>query len=675
MSGRIGLLSNRRAAGVVALLIGLVAGLLRPSDPASGQSARAAPEPPTVLIIVDGSGSMWGKPEGERQAKSYMVRDALKAGFSRLNTETRVGLAAFGHRRQGDCNDIETMVKPEPLNTEKLQPLLDKLSPRGRGPITNALREAAGELGPQSAPASIILIHDDNDNCQMDPCSTVGDLRRAHPKVAVHVVSLAMKKDDSQRIACLAKTTGGRHFEVSTQAQLTQAIEEALKLASLAGPSTPEKPPAAAAGSTVPAPAVPLAPADVPGVQLTASLAAGTEPIELPVRWRITKAGDTSGVSVWEGDAAAPLVVLPNGRYDVEAWLGFVKARGSVDAVAGQRRSLTLALGAGTVKFGQLTPKARAIMRDALITFRRIDGGPADTLAMQRGPEPEIALLAGSYIVSITIGALRIDRGVIVRPGDRLPFQPPLSFGEIELSAVAASGGPVLEDAEFALYEDDPDAPQGRREIARSAAGRPRFTLPPGTYYAVARVGVAETRERITVRAGETETRTLLVEAARLTIATKLAGGRIEITEPVTHRLERIGGETREVLYANRATGTQQVAAGRYKLETRIGSGNVRAEREIEVKAGARDQIAVDLPAGLLVLRLLDGSGGAALPDVAWDVRDAQGRTVWLGNQTEARPLLLAGRYTVTAVTRQRRGERIVDVRVAEVRAFDLTSQ
>lgn len=631
-----------------------------------------ATEPPTVMIVLDGSGSMWGKPEGERQAKAYMVRDGLRASLPRLAKETRVGLAAFGHRRQGDCGDVETILKAEPLNTEKINPLLEKFNPRGRGPITNALREIAKELGPQSAPAHVVLVHDDNDNCQMDPCSVIGELRQAHPKVAVHVLSLAMKKEDAQRIACLPKGTGGRHYEVTTPAQISQALDEVLQLASAQVPVVPAKATVAQQGPVDVNPAVPAVPAEQPGVLLTASLAPSGPPFDLPIRWRVTKAGEAGGQPVWEGDAAAPLIDLPSGRYDVEAWTGFVKARSTVEAVAGQRRALALTLGAGTVVFGQLSPTARSIMRDALISFRRVDGGPSEVLALQRGPEPEIALVAGSYIVSITLGAMRIDRGVIVRPGDRLPFQPPLSFGEVELSAVPATGAPVLDTAEFTLYEDDPDAPQGRREIARSAASKPRFTLPPGTYYAVARLGSAEARERIAVRAGESEARSLVLDAAQLTVTARLPGGKFEINEPVTHRLEFAGPERRDPVHANRASSTLQLAAGRYRLQTRIGTGNVRAEREIELRPGAREQMAIELPAGLLVLRLIDGVGGLAQPDVAWDIRDAQGETVWLGNQTEARPLLLAGRYTVGAATRSKRVERPVEVRASEVRAYDL---
>lgn len=631
----------------------------------AGPTALAA-EPPTVVLVIDGSGSMWGKIEGERLAKLYMTRDALKAGLSRIPAETRVGLVMFGHRRTGDCSDVETVVKPEALSSERLTTPVDKMNARGRGPIAGALKEAAKDLGAPEAASTVILVHDDNDNCQGDPCAAVADLRQAHPKTTVHLISLGMRREDAQRLACLPKATGGRHFEVGSQPQMIEAIDETLKLA-----AADFKP---AVAAPAPAPAAPPAPQKQPGLRLTALLAPGGEPVDLAVRWRITKAGEPSAV-VWEGEAAAPVLDLPAGRYDIEAGLGFVTARAAVDVVQGEVQALALPFNAGIVKLGSMPGQSQSLMRDALVTFRRIEGATTETVAMQRGPAPEIAIAAGTYIVSITVGAVRIERGLIIRPGDRAPFQPSLNFGEVELTALASIGGIALDDAEISLFEDDPDAPQGRREVARSVASNPKFALPPGTYYVVARLGTAEVRERITVRAGDVDRRALVLDLAQLTVGVRLPDLRLDGSESVSHRLERIGGDTRDVLYVNRASGTVQVAAGRYRIETRLGIGNVLSEREIELKPGAREQISIEPPAGGLVLRLLDQPGGTAVADVAWDIRDAQGRTIWIGNQTEARPLLLAGRYTIIAGTRGRQIERTVEVRQGELRPVDLTPQ
>jgi hypothetical protein len=145
--------------------------------------------------------------------------------------------------------------------------------------------------------------------------------------------------------------------------------------------------------------------------------------------------------------------------------------------------------------------------------------------------------------------------------------------------------------------------------------------------------------------------------------------------ERVRHRLERIGGETRESVQASRATSQMKVTAGRYRLETRIGLGNVAVEREVELRAGAREQLTIEPPAGVAVLRLLEAPGGMAVADAAWDIRDARGNVVWRSNETEARPLLMAGRYTVVATSRNRRGEAQLEVRAGEVRSLDLQAQ
>ena len=39
---------------------------------------------PTTILIFDGSGSMWGKMEGERQIKLAMARDAVKLALGKL---------------------------------------------------------------------------------------------------------------------------------------------------------------------------------------------------------------------------------------------------------------------------------------------------------------------------------------------------------------------------------------------------------------------------------------------------------------------------------------------------------------------------------------------------------------------------------------------------------------
>jgi Ca-activated chloride channel family protein len=63
---------------------------------------------PEVTFILDASGSMWGK------AGDTTKIEAAKAVLSQiipgLAPEAKVGLVAYGHRRKGDCKDIEVLI-------------------------------------------------------------------------------------------------------------------------------------------------------------------------------------------------------------------------------------------------------------------------------------------------------------------------------------------------------------------------------------------------------------------------------------------------------------------------------------------------------------------------------------------------------------------------------------
>src|SRR4029079_4562961 len=71
----------------------------------NGTPALAA-EPGSLIVIVDGSGSMWGPIEGVRQTKLVLAREALRRGLGKMAPQARVGLALVGQPR-GECSDVE----------------------------------------------------------------------------------------------------------------------------------------------------------------------------------------------------------------------------------------------------------------------------------------------------------------------------------------------------------------------------------------------------------------------------------------------------------------------------------------------------------------------------------------------------------------------------------------
>ncbi|MGE0767806.1 MAG: hypothetical protein AB7L90_15185 [Hyphomicrobiaceae bacterium] len=631
----------------------------------AGWSAVAA-EPPTLIIVFDGSGSMWGRLDGERDNKLGLARGAVARGLARLDPATRVGLMSFGHRRGGDCRDTEAIVEPAPLDVERITSSLDRLNPRGRGPLTKALREAIPLLGPPSASSRIVLIHDGADNCQEDPCSLLGQLKAERPRTRVDVVSLGMRPDEAQTLACLPRGTGGKQYLVTTASEIEAALVE-----SLSGP--PSTKPASASRDAVPkgvpAPELATRPGR-PGLQLWATLVKGGPPLATPITWRVRRAGET-GSPLWEGRTASPLLVLPSGRYDIEASIGLIKRTAVAEAVEGAARVLSVPLEAGMLTLAQAGP-AKAMLDDAVVTISKVEASGRDKPRILDGGDVDVALPAGNYLVSVTSGALRIERPVGVVVGERVSIAPSLALGALELDAAAVKGGPRLDGLIYAVYEDDPDAPQGRREVARSAAATPAFRLPSGTYYVVARRGAIEARDRVSVRTGETEKHTMVLESGRVEIVVRLPGGQIENEGPISHRLERIDVQPVELSTANGISASIEASSGRYRLQSRMGLGNVRAEREFQLKAGEVERIVIDHEAGGARFRMAERAGGQPLPDVSFEVRDAEGRSVWSGLGTEPRVLLAAGRYTVLAEGRGLALERSFGVGPGEDRIIQL---
>jgi Ca-activated chloride channel family protein len=662
-----------KASPFMRLLLGLawLGGLIG----CASEPARAA-DPPSVMIILDGSGSMWGKLGTERQSKLLLTREAIRSTLPRLAGAARLGFASFGHRRSGDCSDVETLVRPTAQEPERVLAALDRINPKGRGPIAQSLREAAKELAATAGASggSIILIHDDTDNCQQDPCAAAAEIKRSQPKTAVHVISLGMKEEDVDRVACVARSTGGKQFDVHSGSELAKAFEVALA-------SAVARAPALVAGPK-PAARAPAPPAAKPGLYLSASLGQSHEPLDIPVRWRVVRADPSGGNPVYQAEAVRPTLDVTSGRYEIEARLGMIAARVSVDIDAKAANRVNVPLAAGTIQISTQTPRGGRTSADVIITISKPEGTtgattarPGEPVLVTRAAQSEIALQPGPYVVSVSHGLFRVDRPVIVAAGSRGKLAVSLPTGELEVQAVATSGGPMLEDAIFQVFEDDPDAPQGRRELARSAASNPSFTLAAGTYYVVARRGTAEARERVTVRSGEIERRTLVIGSARLTLTAAVAGNRPDSTDSVVCLVERIDGEPKEAVRTTQQGAVLDLAPGRYRVESHLGLVNAKAEREIDLKAGAQEVLMLEHQAGVVRLGLVEQPGALPVGDVFWEVKDAAGRIVWITSEAQPLGILQAGRYAVRAEIRDRRVERSIDVKAGDNRTIEILAQ
>ncbi len=115
----------------------------------SRRRVRAA-DPPTAIIVFDGSGSMWGKHRRRAAAKFAIARDALKAPMSALKPDARSASPPMAIRRQADCSDTQVIVAAggRCRRTDRWRPR--EAQPERQGPCRQ--RPARGLEGARQGP-------------------------------------------------------------------------------------------------------------------------------------------------------------------------------------------------------------------------------------------------------------------------------------------------------------------------------------------------------------------------------------------------------------------------------------------------------------------------------------------------------------------------------------------
>lgn len=142
-----------------------------------------------------------------------------------LPAEQALGLTVYGHRRRGDCSDIETLVEPAGDTRAAIEAAVNAIQHKGKTPMTDAVIAAAEALRYTEEKATVILVSDGIETCHPDPCEAARLLEEAGIDFTVHVVGFNI--DDPEVIAqmqCLAHETGGTFRAASNASELSEAL-------------------------------------------------------------------------------------------------------------------------------------------------------------------------------------------------------------------------------------------------------------------------------------------------------------------------------------------------------------------------------------------------------------------------------------------------------------------
>ena len=193
-----------------------------------------------LMLVLDASGSMWGRIEG--RSKVEIARETVAGVVGEWKAADALGLIAYGHRRKGDCADIETLVPVGPLDAAAYLATVNGLNALGMTPLSAAVQQAAAALKSSERKATVILVSDGEETCKLDPCAVGAALEKSGVDFTAHVIGFDVVDPVHQaQLRCLASATGGRYFNARDARELTGALQGAIEA------STEPPPPAAKA--------------------------------------------------------------------------------------------------------------------------------------------------------------------------------------------------------------------------------------------------------------------------------------------------------------------------------------------------------------------------------------------------------------------------------------------
>ncbi len=658
----------QQAAGVglVFALIAMSFVALAVSSAHAQDDASGIPAPELVLIF-DGSGSMWGKLKGGRRAKFQLARDALRAALEpRPSASFQFGITGFGYRRRGNCSGIETPADMAPFAQEDSLAPLARWNPQGRGPIGRALEQAGEMLAGAQGPRRILLVHDGPDNCRADVCAITQQLKETMPDLMVDVVTLR-DRDGAPIMACIGAITGGTVQEVSTDAEIAPAIAAAVQRL-LAAPERQRDTPDAEAPKPPKANALSQLEAGVHEREGTRQLIALARARGLKqataaaVSWTITPTSSAD-----RGAASAPIqtlanqfaVSLPAGTYQVEARSGAFSARQEVMIKDGRSSILIVEFDAAELVVA-VTVAER--LKDAPVSIRLAQAGADIPIAVVQGRQAGVLVRAGTYDVRAQLGEAAQVLSVTADIGTQAAVAIQLAAGRLDIApvtnggasrsviSVRTQGGEAAAGSSALSVSGDASAQRAPVEIARSAARAPSFFVPPGAYQIIRETARGSVQRRVMISDGEAVTLRLDQPGGKIMLRTRIAGRAASDADGVSYVIRPADGRAKRDIRVHTAEGEITLEPGGYEILSVLSEYGISTRASLIVTPGLERTIIIDHTVGGLKLAAPADLGARERARVVWDIRGPDGARVWRDIGDGAVAFLPPASYTVRAI-------------------------
>lgn len=430
------------------------------------ENAVASAKVGKVMIVLDGSNSMWGQVDGE--AKITIAKDVMTDLITNWDDSVDLGLTVYGHRRKGDCADIEVVAMPGKVDRQALIDKVQSITPRGKTPISKTLSLAALSVGFFSGKSSVVLVSDGLETCNADPCAQAKSLGIINPGFDVHVIGFDVTEEEFKSLQCIATETGGKFFRANNAEELKDALRQTVAATPAPDPTPTAEP--------------------EPSFFLYAKLCETCDRLPtLDVSWDVKR----GGADFYKGLG----VLYPNdpvfepGSYQVTArYFSSALAR-NAEIVVGQNGQQIgeVNLDGGGVILSAYAGDDKTLAADSMFYefFPIVDGAVSSkriNIAVEGGGVTWLP--SGNYKVVAKHQSITETVELEIVAGETIKHTFDMRFGYLKPSAVMMPGGPKVPSMAFRVYSNRDAANAGGDGLAFGLAEiGSKIALKPGTYF------------------------------------------------------------------------------------------------------------------------------------------------------------------------------------------------
>jgi len=183
---------------------------------------RLMPDKTRILFVLDASGSMLSKWDGDLRINIAKDKLALLIDSLKVNKNVEFALRVYGHQfdsKLKNCKDSKLEIGFEPNNHHKIKQILSKIFPKGTTPIAYSLEQATMDFPDDKNYRNvIIMITDGIEACNGDPCAISLGLQRKGIILRPFIIGLGVGKDFTQAFECIGKAIDAKNISEFTQA-------------------------------------------------------------------------------------------------------------------------------------------------------------------------------------------------------------------------------------------------------------------------------------------------------------------------------------------------------------------------------------------------------------------------------------------------------------------------